>query len=64
MSPGWMPALAARCDLPWVRGGCGTWAVSSAGGPVVLAIVTAVSGVLLGRIWRSWEPVVAARDHH
>ena len=35
-------------------------AASSAGGPVVLAAVTAAAGVLLGIIWRGWEPVLVA----
>jgi undecaprenyl-diphosphatase len=35
-------------------------AVSTAGGPVVLAMVTVAAGVLAGVLWASWGPVVVA----
>jgi membrane-associated phospholipid phosphatase len=35
-------------------------AASIAGGPVVLAIITAAAGVLLGFLWRRWWPVAVA----
>jgi membrane-associated phospholipid phosphatase len=35
-------------------------AVSAAGGPVVLAVVTVAAGVLAGVLWQSWGPVVVA----